>query len=269
MSAMTQPTSPLDRPLTVTFFKNYAAAEKQEMNISMRRLLERVTTTTRNQKDKLPWLKLARFGDQRSDKNSLRNNGNVLGISGVEGDYDHEITTVDEACEIVRSAGIAAMIYTSPSHNEDAPRWRVLCPLSRDYGPAEREQFMARLNGIFLGALAGESFTLSQSYYFGSVKQSPSHRAELIDGDYLDARADHCQVAECYIRQPQGQLQVDPHDSRLRVLIQHLGAGEDHRRRILRVDRQRLECLAVPLDGAQGTTTEAAGAPSRAPRSAE
>lgn len=190
MSAMTQPTSPLDRPLTVTFFKNFGASEKQETRTSLRNLMPRIVNTSRDTKDRLPWLKLARFGNKRTPKNSLRHDGNVLGISGVEGDYDHEIMTMDEALAILRSAGIAALVYTSPSHTEDTPRWRVLCPLSQDYDPPEHARFVARLNGLFQGSLSRESFALSQSYYYGSVKRSPSHRAEVLDGDALDLRAD-------------------------------------------------------------------------------
>lgn len=190
MSAMTQPTSPLDRPIAITFFRDWKAQEKQEERLSLRRLMPRLAETTKDDKKHLPWLKLARFGDERTDKKSLRHNANVLGISGIEGDYDHETATVDEACAMLRAAGLAGVIYTSPSHTEDAPRWRVLCPLSRDYDAADRASFIARLNGVFRGALSDESHTLSQSYYYGSVKRSPSHRVEIVDGDYLDRRED-------------------------------------------------------------------------------
>ena len=49
---------------------------------------------------------------------------------------------------------------------------------------------VARLNGILGGILAPESFTLSQSYYYGSVNKSAEHRAVIIEGDYIDLRAD-------------------------------------------------------------------------------
>jgi len=190
MSAQVQPASPLDRLMIVTFFKTKGAAEKQEARATLRMLEPKIANTSRDEKTMLPWLKLARFGNKRSDGNSLRNDKNVLGISGIEADYDHEIVSVDDALAIMRRARIAGMIYTSPSHTDDTPRWRILCPLSRDYDPAQRAGFLARLNGLFHGALARESFVLSQSYYFGSVKRSPSHRVELIEGDFIDARED-------------------------------------------------------------------------------
>lgn len=182
--------SPLDRPLVITFFPNFGAAEKREEILSLRSVAPRIRTTTGLVKEKLPWLKLARFGGKRSAKGSLRNNENLLAISGIEGDYDAEISSVDDALRVIRAAGIAGMVYTSPSHTEDAPRWRVLCPLSEERPPGDRHQLLARLNGLFQGALSGESFTLSQSYYFGSIKNNPSHRVEIVDGAYLDARPD-------------------------------------------------------------------------------
>ena len=185
--------SPLDRPLAVTIFPNFAASSKRDETTSLRDLEPRIMTTAGPAKGQLPWIKLARFGDLRKhsdvtpeDRQSLRHNANMQAVSGVEGDYDGGALTVDEAVDILRQSGIAGMIYTSPSHSEDAPRWRVLCPLSRDVAPDDRAEYVAWLNGAFQGALAGESFTASQAYYFGSVRGNPSHRVELVDGDFLD-----------------------------------------------------------------------------------
>jgi putative DNA primase/helicase len=180
----------LDRPFAVTTFKNYAAATKREEPWTLRTLAERIRATTASKKEALPWLKLARFGDIRSDKNSLRHDGNVQAITGLEGDYDGEKITVAEAVEKLEKAGILAMVYTSPSHAEDAPRWRVICPTSTELPPENREKLMGRLNGLFGGVFSGESWTLSQSYYYGSVSYNPAHRMELIDGTPIDLHDD-------------------------------------------------------------------------------
>lgn len=189
--------SPLDRPLTITFFASFAASDKREQTISLRSLTPKIKNTTHSLKAKLPWLKLARFGDLRNpkegvsaDRQSLRHDKNLLAISGIEVDYDQEIVTVDEAVGVLRSAGLGGMVYTSPSHTDDTPRWRVLCPLSHDLPPEARVGMVERLNGLFHGALSGESFTLSQSYYYGSIRNNPSHRIELVDGAFLDERTD-------------------------------------------------------------------------------
>jgi len=187
---------PLDQPIAVTFFADKFAKTKSEAEISLRDLVERVRTVTANAKDDLPWLKLARFGDQRTTPKppatigSLRHNANVLAIGGVEADYDGEQMAVDDATEALAMRGIAALLYTSPSHTPDTPRWRVLCPLSRELPPDHRSRLLARLNGALGGVLSDESFTLSQSYYYGSVNRSPSHEVHLVEGQYLDLMPD-------------------------------------------------------------------------------
>lgn len=180
----------LDTPIAVTFFKNFAASEKWEEHFSLRNLAVRIKSVTAATKAQLPWLKLATFGELRTDKKSLRHDSNLQAISGIEVDYDLGMMTVDEACERLEQAGIAAMVYTSPSHTEDAPRWRILCPTSVEMAGAARQHLVGRLNGLFNGILAGESFTLSQSYYFGSVNRNPSHTVRLIDGTAIDEHDD-------------------------------------------------------------------------------
>jgi Virulence-associated protein E len=193
--------SALDRPLAVTFFFSAGAWQKKEEKLSLRALEPRIRTVTRKQKARLPWLKLAAFGNERlphpdnpPDRWSLRHNANVLAISGVEADYDQGKIAVEEAADVLRAALLAGMIYTSPSHTEDAPRWRVLCPLSQDHAPEARAGLVAKLHSLFDGILSRESFTLSQSYYYGSLDSNPSHKVRLIDGEYLDAKSGLAQL---------------------------------------------------------------------------
>jgi hypothetical protein len=191
--------SPLDRAISVTFFQTFAASDKREERYTLRGLATRIGTVTAASKGQLPWLKLARFGDVRTDKNSLRHDSNVIAISGIEVDYDLGVMTVDEACDRLENAGVAAMVYTSPSHTEDAQRWRILCPVSAEMPGARRQHLVGRLNGLFNGVLAGESFTLSQSYYYGSVNHNPSHTVRLIDGTTID---EHDELDEIWVGKP-------------------------------------------------------------------
>jgi predicted P-loop ATPase len=175
-----------DSTIVVTFFEDHAATTKREETLSLHDLCNLIRATTALSKTALPWLKLARFGSTTTDRGSLRHNANVIENTGAEGDYDGERVAFDAICQILLRAGVAAIVYTSPSHTEDAPRCRILAPFSRPYPPARRDQFMARLNGLLEGILSRESWTLSQSYYFGSVNQSPAHRVQLILGTPLD-----------------------------------------------------------------------------------
>ncbi len=149
-----------DTPIPVTFFTSHAAMNKNEARYTMCELAQRIFVTTAQTKGELPWLKLARFGNHRTDKGSLRHDPNVLAVTGIEADCDDERVTVDEALEILTKQGVASILYTSPTHTEDAHRWRVLCPLSAEVKPDQRRHFLGRLNGLFRGIFAGESFTL-------------------------------------------------------------------------------------------------------------
>jgi hypothetical protein len=191
-------------PFAVTFFDHHSARFKRERKLTLAELAELIEASTDERKDLLPWLKLARFGNQSSEKGSLRHNANLLAMSGCEGDYDGEEISVDQAREIIEKAGVEAIIYTSPSHTPDAPRFRVICPFSTELQPERQARMVARLNGLFRGRLAAESFTLSQAYYYGHVVDADGnpvahkengagievfpteYRVELIDGRPLD-----------------------------------------------------------------------------------
>lgn len=176
--------------LAVTFFENFAASSKREELWSLDALARHIARTTATEKRKLPWLKLAIFGDQRTDKNSLRHDSNVLDVTGLEADYDAETMSFDDAVETVTKAGILALFYTSPSHSEDRPRWRVLCPFSQPMPTNSRGKLLGRLNGLYRGIFSSESWTVSQAYYFGSVASNPAHRVEVIDGTPIDLHDD-------------------------------------------------------------------------------
>jgi hypothetical protein len=172
--------------IAVTFFSDFAAREKRQEVLSLGAMAELARTTTATSKAELPWWKLARFGNWATPRGSLRHDRNVLCVSGVEGDYDGEVVAFDEAVERLAKAGLAGLVYTSPSHSPARPRWRVLCPTSRELPKDDRFRLVSRLNGVLGGVLGVESWTLSQSYYYGSVGNNPAHWVEVIDGEFID-----------------------------------------------------------------------------------
>jgi hypothetical protein len=185
------------RLLGVTFFKNEYASTLTTEDMAIWDLRDLILSTHKSKKDLLPWLKLATFGDKLSepDENGkgggcLRHDENVTAISGIELDYDKEVMPFEEAVVHIKKARLCALVYTSPSYTVAAPRWRILLPTSHDLPPAERTKLVARVHGLFGGIFSQESFTLSQSYYYGSVNRNPSHRAEYYSGDYIDERVD-------------------------------------------------------------------------------
>jgi hypothetical protein len=121
-------------------------------------------------KRECPLLKLALFGNNRTGKGSLRHDGNILEISGIEVDYDGEQMSPEFAARQINDLGIKAIVYTTPSHKPNAPRWRVLFPFSQPLSPDERDYWVSLANGLLDGVLAIESWTLSQAFYYGQVK---------------------------------------------------------------------------------------------------
>src|SRR5262249_54907237 len=79
-----------DHKVHVTFFRDFAAKSYTTDNLTLLDLRERVLNASARKKDNLPWLKLAIFGDERSQKGSLRHDANVERITGIEIDYDIE-----------------------------------------------------------------------------------------------------------------------------------------------------------------------------------
>ncbi len=182
--------SALNTKILVTVFKDVGAKSKKEHSWSMLDLIEAIEKTEAPEKRQLPLLKLATFGTDRTDKGSLRHDLNVMTVSGCEGDYDAEQMRPNEAAKLLKKAGIASIVYTSASHTPEKPRWRVIAPFSDELLPEQRVKMVARINGILGGVLGGESFRLSQSFYFGDV--TGKNRTEIyeIEGDFIDARAD-------------------------------------------------------------------------------
>lgn len=180
--------SPLDAPVHITVFSDRRALNMKEGALSFRELATRMPDKVFASKDAMRHIKLARFSGEKTMRGSYRHNEALLAVSGIEGDYDAGEMSVDEATGALKSAGVAAIVYTTPSHQRSGKghRWRVFCPLSEDTHPVRRAQLVARVNGVLGGALSGESFTASQSFAFGAVAGQPLPEVHSINGRFLD-----------------------------------------------------------------------------------
>lgn len=158
--------------ITYTVFKNVQAKEKEEHPdtpwVDLVRALANAPVYM--SKAACPLLSLCEYGDLVSDGGGLRHGANVQRVYGVEVDYDGEEVSPEEGHLRLQSAGVMAFIYTSANHTTGAPRWRAILPLAEPAAPPERMLFVARANRALGGIASRESFTLSQSYYFGRVR---------------------------------------------------------------------------------------------------
>jgi hypothetical protein len=119
-----------------------------------------------------PLISIGEYGDLLSNGEHpiLRHAANIKRIFGIEIDYDGEQMPIEEAAALLQGANVCSVLYTSPSHTPQRPRWRVLMPLSDPTMPEKREEYVARANRILGGVATRESFTLSQSFYIGRVR---------------------------------------------------------------------------------------------------
>jgi putative DNA primase/helicase len=172
---------------TWTRFYDHGASRKAEITQTFDELVRHIEVAGPfSEKSKCWWIKLAIFGDVRTDKGSLRHDVNITEVTGVEADYDGEQIQPEEAIDRLERAGIRAVVYTSPSSRPDAPRWRVLAPLSRPHPPKARTGLLARVNGVLGGIVAPESFVLSQAYYYGRLTTPGDWRVLVTFGDAED-----------------------------------------------------------------------------------
>lgn len=152
-----------------------------------------------------PLLKLATFGDNRSPNGALRHMTNIQQITGIEADYDAGLVSIEQAAAMLEKATIAALLYTSPSHTPERPRWRVLAPLSEAHPLCERKRFAGMLNTALGGILAPESFVDAQTFFYGKVTGA-DYKAVRVKGYQLDTDA-HSSIDATY---PKGSKPKTP-----------------------------------------------------------
>jgi hypothetical protein len=154
--------------------------------------------TIRASKADLPLACLAKFGNEPTEKDCLRHAANVIALTGCCGDYDGPRNgaapiTLRAAVAIATGAQLEAVISETPSSTPEAPRWRVWCPTSGEYQDALRETlalFVARLNGLFGGQLAPESYRLAQAFFIGGIEGKPTPQVAVVKGTRINLRTD-------------------------------------------------------------------------------
>lgn len=171
--------SSLTKKITITLFDGLRGDRYDQDTLAMHDLARKIEQTNARSKKRLPLIKLGVFDGPRCD-------ANLIEITGVEGDYDGGEMGLRQAERRLRDAGVAALIHSSPSHDPEAPRWRVLCPVSRPLAPERRHKLVARLSGVLGGVLDASSFIRSQAFFIGSVGSDLTPTVILVDGRPID-----------------------------------------------------------------------------------
>lgn len=172
------------RPVMLTRFPNVGAKKQKLLKITLPELEALIAETTAANKAALPMLSGLTWGDLRSEKWSLKHRPNAGAVHAIFIDYDAGKITPEDAVERLKALGLVSLVYTSPSHGMPGKgkRWRLVLPLREPTHPDEYAGLVARVNGVFGGALADESFRITQAYFFGSVKGQPPAQTFLSEG---------------------------------------------------------------------------------------
>ena len=105
--------------ITYTVFADRLAQRASLLSCEWEDLVQRIRNPGEYpSKDACPLLKLATFGEERTEKNSLRHDANLRCVSGIEGDYDGELVSIQEAARLLAAAGVETVLYTSARHTD-------------------------------------------------------------------------------------------------------------------------------------------------------
>jgi Virulence-associated protein E len=188
--------SPLDAAITITVFPDVFAKAKDPCHVALKVFSEHLRNARASDKYQLKLFSPGSYGRKRTAKNALRHDNNIIELFAVVGDYDGGKVSVDQAVVALEAAGVCALALTTPSHTPDAPRWRVICPLSdplnraranaTGFELADYHKLVSRLAGVFPDGLAPESWNRSQGWFIGTVDGAPDHQVRHVSGVCLD-----------------------------------------------------------------------------------
>jgi hypothetical protein len=243
--------------VTYTLFPNVWPKEKTvREDVPWEDLTARIkNAATYLKKSDCPLISMAEYGDEiDADHKCLRYEENVQRVYGVELDYDGEKMPIDTAAELLGAANLRAILYTSPSHTTEKPRWRALLPFCEPAIPEKRAEYVGRGNRALGGVVSNESFTLSQSFYIGRVRGA-SYEVREIAGRTVDNASD---LLPLYPIKPgaNGAAQRDPTtDADLRAAFER---GEDRYQAMLKLS-SRWAAKGLSADDIENTLLELLG----------
>lgn len=197
----------------------------------------------------------SRFKLERDGRHVRRKLYNVVARTAVALDCETNKETGEippdfaDAAARIRAEGLAAVIYTSHSHQPQAPRYRIVCPLSEEIAPElPAPEVLAERLGL-AGVLDRSKINASSLFYLPSAEldQLDHHDMQVIDGAPIDAawmrqeagailaerQAEQDRLAEAAHKEAEARRQAkiaagfDPDDSLIEKLRVHFDlAGE-------------------------------------------
>jgi P4 family phage/plasmid primase-like protien len=120
--------------------------------------------------------------------NGSRSNDNVISICGFTGDFDTGKISMDEVR--AKLAGVAHLLYTTYSHSDEHPRFRLVVPYASPVTGDDHDRLFSWFNGpeMFNGQLDTAASDRSRLMYFPSCCADQIDASECLpsDGAYFD-----------------------------------------------------------------------------------
>lgn len=175
----------------VTIFSNLTGTDLTSQEMTVPEVAAMIGDPAAAAADPERLFKYAKFGNTATAAGSLRHDGNVVSISGIEIDVDDARgLTFAEGCARLDATGIAYDGYRTKRSKPGAERFRFLLPTSRDLAPSERSPLVDRVNGVLGGIVARESWSLSQGYFISVNGKPPADIVFNDSEEFIDEAAE-------------------------------------------------------------------------------
>ena len=200
----------------------------------------------------------AKFRSEQGGKLVRRLKENVIARTAIALDIETNKKTGEvppsfaAAVKLVREQGWTGAVYTSHSHTNDAPRYRIVIPLSAEIAAdTPAVEVVARQLGLF-GVLDTSKLGPASLFYFPSAQKDHSdhHAAEVVEGEPLDADwlLDHASALQDERDAEQSRQRAVAMEAAERRREEKIKAGFDPNSSLIEKVRDRLD-LASELTG--------------------
>lgn len=139
------------------------------IELTLKELVELNRSTVAPEKGQLPMLGGTLLDRKTSDDKKTKI---PLSFTAVFGDHDSGTVSLAQASKMLEEAGVLGVVMETASSTPDHPRWRVVAPTSRPFPPSSYVEMVSVLNSALEGALAPESWSAKQGYYYGHLRSS-------------------------------------------------------------------------------------------------
>lgn len=186
-----------DGPLVIMTGRNRKETKWRRRELDWSDLVQRLKTPARTPETLAEYAKM-----KKSDRDAVKDVGGfvggelrggrrkrdaVLGRWLLTLDLDHCTPQDDPWTQISMIDGYAAVLYSTHSHTDKAPRYRLVVPLAREVTPEEYEPIARKLaSDLGIEMFDDTTYETNRLMHFPSVSADAKYVFEVNDGPWLD-----------------------------------------------------------------------------------